>query len=407
MSDMRQMLVEQTERLLAEYCTEKVIVAAEGEEWPAALWRELEVAGLPLTLVDESAGGVGADLGDAAALMRLCGRFAVPVPIAESMIANWLWTRAGGEAMSGPASFGPASGALKLEKSESSAPLVATESTPPSWGRAREGGTAASAQNSTQPGLQPQGFPPPLAPPHKGEGSKQSLQLNGTAPGLATANVPMRFILLADTNAGPRLVRLNVAEHTTKPFRNVGGDARIDLECDGAQMPAANIRALPGGLLPDDIRRLGALMRAAQMVGAMERALELSVAYVNQRVQFGRPLAKFQAIQHQLAAAASELAAAGATVDAAAELAPGEDGFAFWVAVAKVRAGAAAGIVAATAHQVHGAIGFTKEYSLHFATRRLWAWRDEFGTEAEWARELGQEAIALGKDGLWGRLTEG
>ena len=57
------------------------------------------------------------------------------------------------------------------------------------------------------------------------------------------------------------------------------------------------------------------------------------------------------------------------------------------------------------AHQVHGAIGFTYEHSLHFATRRLWAWRSEFGSDAFWAEELGGAALARGADALWPDLT--
>jgi acyl-CoA dehydrogenase len=75
------------------------------------------------------------------------------------------------------------------------------------------------------------------------------------------------------------------------------------------------------------------------------------------------------------------------------------------VAVAKVRAGEAAGVGAGIAHQTHGAIGFTYEHSLHFATRRLWSWRAEFGSESAWARELGRAVAARGADALWSDLT--
>ena len=75
------------------------------------------------------------------------------------------------------------------------------------------------------------------------------------------------------------------------------------------------------------------------------------------------------------------------------------------IAVAKSRAGEAAGIGAAIAHQIHGAIGFTYEHSLHFLTRRLWAWRDEYGGEAEWNLLLGRHLAAAGADRLWPELT--
>ena len=75
------------------------------------------------------------------------------------------------------------------------------------------------------------------------------------------------------------------------------------------------------------------------------------------------------------------------------------------VAAAKVRVGEAASTGSAFAHQIHGAMGFTYELSLHHATRRLWAWRDEFGTEAEWSLRLGRLAARLGGDALWPLVT--
>jgi acyl-CoA dehydrogenase len=74
-------------------------------------------------------------------------------------------------------------------------------------------------------------------------------------------------------------------------------------------------------------------------------------------------------------------------------------------AAAKVRAGAAVEVVARLAHQVHGAIGFTQEHKLHHLTRRLWAWRDEAGSELHWSRVLATELLAAGGDGLWPALT--
>jgi len=148
------------------------------------------------------------------------------------------------------------------------------------------------------------------------------------------------------------------------------------------------------------LEALGATLRAAQMAGAMRRVLALCVDYANIRNQFGRPIAKFQAIQHMIALIASETAAAEAAAGLALRAA---DASAFDVApgAAKVRAAMAASKVAALAHAVHGAIGVTDEYALHYLTRRLWQWRDEFGSERTWSERLGQAAVAAGATGLW------
>ena len=95
---------------------------------------------------------------------------------------------------------------------------------------------------------------------------------------------------------------------------------------------------------------------------------------------------------------------AGAASAAACNAAESDDP-AFHIAVAKARTGEAAGIGAKIAHASHGAIGFTYEHALHFATRRLWSWRSEFGAESVWNDRLGQQAMDRGADCLWSDLT--
>ena len=151
-----------------------------------------------------------------------------------------------------------------------------------------------------------------------------------------------------------------------------------------------------------------ALIRVQQIAGALQAVLDMTVQYATERVQFGKPIGKFQAIQQYLAVMAGETAAARAGAAMAAEAFPlalsAPEEFRLTVAAAKLRAGEAAGTVAGLAHQVHGAIGFSREYALHPLTRRLWAWRDEHGREADWGEELGRSAIGQ-TSGLWPFVT--
>ncbi|MCW8084440.1 acyl-CoA dehydrogenase [Sabulicella glaciei] len=164
---------------------------------------------------------------------------------------------------------------------------------------------------------------------------------------------------------------------------------------------------LPNGFGPRPARLGLALLRAAQIGGALEKVLALTVDWANTRKQFGRPIGKFQAIQQSLAAMAAEVASVQVAVAAAARAAEarGLDGAAFEIACAKVVAGEAATFGAATAHQVFAAIGITEEHELHHLTRRLWSWREEGGTERGWAQEIGRAAMARGGDALWPDLT--
>jgi acyl-CoA dehydrogenase len=125
----------------------------------------------------------------------------------------------------------------------------------------------------------------------------------------------------------------------------------------------------------------------------------MTTDYANGRIQFGKPIGRYQAVQHLLAVLATQVAAAGAAADIAAS--SFQEASMLAIASAKLRVGEAAGICAAIAHQVHGAMGYTEEHRLNFFTKRLWSWRDEFGSEASWGRYLGRYAIAAGAEALW------
>lgn len=159
----------------------------------------------------------------------------------------------------------------------------------------------------------------------------------------------------------------------------------------------------------EQVRARGAMARALLMAGALGQAVELSVQYCNEREQFGRAIGKFQVLQQYLAQMAGEAAAAEAAADNAVDVVGGGADAAEVlqvVAAAKTVTGRAVGIINRLAHQIHGAIGYTDEHRLQYSTRRLWAWRDEYGTEAEWAASLGRSLAAAGGAALWpGTIT--
>ncbi len=155
--------------------------------------------------------------------------------------------------------------------------------------------------------------------------------------------------------------------------------------------------ARPAGALvlptPCDATHAGALMTATMMAGAMQRVLEATLAFANDRAQFGKSIGKFQAVQQQLSVMAEQVFAARM----AAEIGCASDGIVpqpLRAAVAKARASEAAEKVVAIAHAVHGAIGVTAEYDLQLHTRRLQEWRADFGSQAHWHGQLGQALLA-------------
>jgi acyl-CoA dehydrogenase len=338
---------ESARRLFAHLATPALINAAEAGTFPVELWDAVEEAGFTdaLAAAGERPGDL-AGIADAAAILREAGRFAVPLPLAETILARWLLAAAGIETPQGPLIFLPLARASDL--------------------RGRH------------------------------EGSRW--RLAGRAVSVPWARHARGIAVLADG----QVALLSAKAVDLQPGKSLAGEPRDDLSVD-ALVEAA--KPAPAGVDAVLLYRLGALTRAVLMAGALEEVLRITVQYANDRVQFGRPIAKFQAIQQQLAVLAENVAAAGVIAAAAVEAAAGQGDFLFIVAAAKSRIGEAAGKVAEMAHQVHGAIGFTHEHRLHHLTRRLWSWRDEFGVESEWSMELGRIVAARGADDLWPLLT--
>ena len=193
------------------------------------------------------------------------------------------------------------------------------------------------------------------------------------------------------------------------------GDVHAVLRIAGEVAPDLPIAALilsgagRDGMGENGFGALSAAATVSLIAGAMGRALALSIDHVNMRQQFGRPLGKFQAVQQSLAVMACEVRAVDA---AAAALAARLDATGidpaqadFEIAAAKLRANRAVGVVTGIAHQVHGAIGFTREYDLHRVTIPLMRWRGAHGHDAHWARVLGRQVAGFGGRGLWEALT--
>jgi acyl-CoA dehydrogenase len=142
------------------------------------------------------------------------------------------------------------------------------------------------------------------------------------------------------------------------------------------------------------------------MSGALTAMARLTIAYAGDRRQFGRPIAAFQAVQQHLVSIAQDASLAAMAADGAARATQAGRG-GFEIAAAKLVASKAALSATRAAHQVHGAMGMTREYRLHHFSRRLWAWRAEYGDEQFWSRRLGQAVVQGGADKLYPLITGG
>jgi acyl-CoA dehydrogenase len=350
--DLSAIVLEQADRLFRGEVTRQRMSDADGGVWPSAIWQAVERAGLPLALVPEALGGAGLSPIDALRLIRRVGYHTVPIPLPETMFAAALWAEAAGAPAQGTLSLGPTAVDQSID-------------------------IARSAR----------GF-----------------ALNGRAERIPwAAQVDHILVFARDSSGAGHLVLLEPAVASIRSHRNLANEARDSLLLNDVAVSPEGVRAAPPSCA-DGFLLLGALIRAQQMVGAMERCMDYALAYAMERQQFGRPIGKFQAVQHMLADAAGQYAAAAAAAELAAE-SYGNADFDFAVAIAKARVGEAAGKVAEICHQVHGAIGFTHEHPLHFATRRLWSWRDEFGHETYWQERIGRAVFSAGGDALWPMLV--
>jgi acyl-CoA dehydrogenase len=325
--------------------------------WDAGLWADLAEAGLTGVGLPEEAGGSGGELADAVAVVRTLAAGAGAVPVAEQLLAA-----------------GPALLAADLDLPDPAEPLTLA---------------VAGAVHAE--------------PSDDGDGPGR-WTLTGTATDVAWAGVARHVAVLArppEGIEGAVLALVDAGGLATSDARNLAGEPRGSLVLGGAAASGALLTPARAG----EVRARYALARAVQLAAALEQVLSWTVQYAGERQQFGRPLARFQAIQMELAEMAGEVTAVTALVDAAVQALDRGDDVVLPAAAAKVRAGAAVEVVARLAHQVHGAIGFTQEYRLHHLTRRLWSWRDEAGSELTWSQVLGVGLLARGGDGLWPALT--
>ena len=341
-------VAETAEKIFADLADAQTINRDKKGDWKPPLWRQLSEAGLLLSWVPEDCGGSGASLAEGFGVLSAAGRFAIAVPLAETMLAGWLLAQA---AIASP------EGAM----------------------------TVAPANPKDRIALNADGT------------------LSGRARGVPFAGDAGHFAVLAQGSGGLSIALVDAAGGRIEAGLNLAGDGSDTVTFANAA-PVA-IKPAPKGFDQTALMLMGAVTRSLQIAGALESMLDISVRYSNERVAFEKKISKFQAVQHNLARLAGETAAAmtaaSSAADTIANASKFDDAVFLEATAAKIRCAEAAEKGAAIAHQVHGAIGYTLEHILHRYTMRALAWRDDFGNESYWAVELGKRVAARGADELW------
>ena len=192
-------------------------------------------------------------------------------------------------------------------------------------------------------------------------------------------------VLVAD---GDALLLLDCASARRAPV----GDGRGQMTDLSWREAPPLVRLESGG---SDLAPFAGALMAAQLSGAMQRCFDMALEQCNTRVQFGKSIGKFQALQQQLSVMAEHVLAAAIAAEAAFR-SDRQVPSALAAAVAKSRTSEAVSVVAATAHAVHGAIGMTDEYDLGLITRRLHDWRLAYGAEHVWNLRIGAQVLDSG-----------
>ncbi len=317
-------------QLFTAQCTPQVVRNIEAGLPAQPLWQLIEASGFADALVDEGQGGAGLSLSAVYPVLELCGIFALPVPLAETMLARALLAQAAVAVPHG-------SVAMAFAESNADGSLV-------------------------------------CANVHGGQVADWVLVSVGADHETLAADVSL-------------LLPVAQAKKSASGFC-------LDAKLEWPQAVASQAQRFP---CQHNVKELQACIYAAQLAGAMQAVFTRTLQYANDRNQFGRPIGKFQAIQHQLSVMAEHAFAARM----AAQMGCRSSTFMperLSVAVAKARTSEAAVEVAALAHSIHGAIGFTQEFDLQIFTRRLHLWRQAGGSESYWHTVLG-EALVHGHQG--------
>ena len=347
----QEMLRTSVRKLLDDACPATLVRAmlADDTAYPAELWRHLADLGLLGILVPAEHAGQGGSLLDLVVVVEETGRVLMPGPFLAATIGGLAVTLAASPAQR--AALLPA-----LARGERRAALVL--------------GTDAAADTT---GV--------VAAPRA-----DGVRLTGEVAFVMDAHVADLLVVPACTDGDTALFAVE-REHpgvTVTALRTVDMTRRlcsVRLDCT---VPATARLAATADDVVTHVLRHARVGLAVEAIGAAARALELAVAWANERKQFGRPIGSFQAVKHKcvdmMVGVETARSLAYYAAWAVSENAPDADTA---VAMAKAYAGDVAKTVTSEAIQVHGGIGFTWEHVIHLYHRRALAIGSAFGGAVE------------------------
>jgi alkylation response protein AidB-like acyl-CoA dehydrogenase len=220
--------------------------------------------------------------------------------------------------------------------------------------------------------------------------------LNGTKLFVQDAHVTDYMIVAARTGgSGEDGITLFLVDSKSpgikfEVLKTIAADKQCEVTFDNAKVPASNILGGEGKGWPiiEKTKDVATVAACAYLVGLSQMDFDVTLNYAKERVQFGRPIGSFQAIQHKLADAVIDVDGSRfITYKAAWSLQEGEPDADLMISMAKAWTSDASRRVVAHGQQIHGGIGFTKEYKIQLYFRRQ-KWMELMWGDADYHREL-------------------
>ena len=332
-------------------------VERDGTGSPAELWEAACQEGWPGLVVPERYGGTGGDFVDLTVLLEEMGRALFPGPLFTTAVLGALPILA----------FGTEQQKDYYLPRISSGEIVFSGALSEPWHKRRGVDPAAQAR--------------PVGSGYILTGEKLFV------PSVGAADL---FLVPATVEGAEGAVGLFiVASHASgvglAEVRGLAPEHHGQLTMEEVRLGSDDILGDPGSgrRIVEQIGRWAAVALSAQMWGAAQRLLEMTVEYAKERVQFGRPIGSFQAVQHHCANMAMDSDSMRYMTHLAAWKLSRQEPADLEVSMAKAWCSAAGDRVAELAHQVHAAIAFTEEHPLSLYSRRLKVWGLAYGGPSE------------------------
>ncbi len=373
LSEEQEMLRKMARDFLEDRCPKTYVREMERDErgYSPELWREIAELGWLGLAVPEKYGGSGGSFLDLVVLLEEMGRACFPGPFFSTvLLGGWPILDVGSEQQK--EYFLP-----QLSRGELLLTLALTE---------------PSASYKAE------------AVALKGVAEKEQYILDGTKLFVPDAHVADWIICAARTSDGEVaadgltlfLVDAKSPGISCTLLQTIASDKPCEVVLDRVQVPRKNILGeLDQGW--NEVERLmqrAAAARCAEMVGGAQQVLEMTVSYAKERVQFGRPIGSFQAIQHHCANMATDVSGSRFIAYEAAWMLSEGLPCQKEVSMAKAWVGEAYRRVGLLGHQVHGAIGFTEDHDMQLYFRRAKAAELAFG-DAVFHREIVAQELGL------------